>query len=126
MRTALTVSTRRVPMARCSLYSPIEMPTKRPLTWRCSYVVLVQGAGDSLHGLRELAAYLSTLGVAGCEVVILDSSPRLQFELNGRVLRWVGRHIAVSGGGLDIVRAAADYASCEKVIVADDDVRYTV
>ena len=100
------------------------MPTKHALDWRCSYVVLVQGAGDSLSGLRELAAYLSTLGVAGCEVVIFDCSPRLQFELNGRVLRWVGRHIAVSDG-FDVLRSASEVASCEKVIVAADDVRYT-
>lgn len=106
------------------------MRNKRPQDRRCSYVVLVQSATASASELRELASYFSTLGVAGCDVVILDPSPRLQFELNDRILRWVGRHVPVapehrSGGGIDVVRAASAYAVCEKVIVAAEDVRYT-
>ena len=99
---------------------------------RCSYVVLVENASASAEELRELATYLSMLGVAGCDVVILDASPRMQFELNARVLRWVGRHVAVRtehgapGGGVDLVRSAIGLAGCEKVIVAAEDVRYTV
>jgi hypothetical protein len=92
--------------------------------------VLVRKAAASTPELRDLAAYLSTLGVADCDVVILDPSPRLQFELNGRILRWVGRHVAVppehrAGSGIDVVRAASAYAACEKVIVAAEDIRYT-
>ncbi len=106
------------------------MATKRPQERRCSYVVVVQNAAASTGDLRELATYLSTLGVADCDVVVLDPSPRLQFELNGRILRWVGRHVAVRaehrvGSGIDVVRAASTYAACEKVIVAADDIRYT-
>jgi hypothetical protein len=106
------------------------MRNKRPQDRRCSYVVLVQSATASTGELRELASYFSTLGVAGCDVVILDPSPRLQFELNDRILRWVGRHVPVapehrSGGGIDVVRAASAHAACEKVIVAAEDVRYT-
>ena len=117
-------------MARVSLLFGVTMATRRPQDRRCSYVVLVQNAADSTTDLRELATYLSTVSVAGCEVVILDPSPRLQFECNGRVLRWVGRHTAVrpehcAGGGVDIVRAASAVAACEKVIVAAEDVRYT-
>jgi hypothetical protein len=106
------------------------MPTKRPQERRCSYVVLVRNAAAAASELRDLATYLSSLGVADCDVVILDPSPRLQFELNSRILRWVGRHVAVdpefrAGGGVDIVRAAAAHAACEKVIVAAEDIRYT-
>ena len=98
---------------------------------RCSYVVVVESASVSSGELRELAGYLSTVGVAGCDVVVLDPSPRLQFELNARVLRWVGRHVAVHpehrtpAGSIDVLRAAATLAACEKVIVAAEDVRYT-
>jgi hypothetical protein len=106
------------------------MRNNRPQDRRCSYVVLVQNATGSAGELRELAAYFSALGVAGCDVVILDPAPRLQFELNDRVLRWVGRHVTVrpeyrAGSHVDVVRAAAAYAACEKVIVAAEDVRYT-
>lgn len=81
--------------------------------------------------LRDLASSLSGLGVAGCDVVILDPSPAIAFDLHARVLRWVGRHVAVSSeyrlpdGAVDVVRAAAAHAACEKVIVATHDVRYT-
>jgi hypothetical protein len=98
---------------------------------RCSYVVVVGNSDASASELRDLASYLSTLGVAGCDVVVLDPSPRLQFELNARILRWVGRHVAVRPehrahtGSIDPVRSAATLAACEKVIVAAEDVRYT-
>ncbi len=107
------------------------MRTRNPQDRRCSYVVTVNSAATSSSELRDLANYLSTLGVAGCEVVILDASPRLQFDLNGRILRWVGKHVAVrpehrsTHGTLDLVRAAMHLASCEKVVVAVEDVRYT-
>lgn len=118
-------------MAHLSLLFGVTMRTSPQKERRCSYVVVVENAAASQGELRELANYLSTLGVAGCEVVILDRSPRLQFEVNGRVLRWVGRHVAARPehraptGALDLVRAAAAVASCEKVIVAAEDVRYT-
>ena len=113
-------------MARHSLLFADTMRDRTSQDRQCSYVVTI-GNGE----LRELASYLSTVGVAGCEVVILDPSPRLQFELNARVLRWVGRHVAVRPehrsptGAIDLVRAAAALAGCEKVIVAAEDVRYT-
>jgi hypothetical protein len=85
--------------------------------------VVVETATASTSELRDFAGYLSTLGVAGCDVIILDPSPRLQFERNARILRWVGRHIPM--GSDDLVRNAASIAECEKVIVATEDVRYT-
>ncbi len=107
------------------------MRNAQPQDRRCTYVIAVANAADSNGDLRELANYLSALGVSGCEVVILDASPRLQFDENSRILRWVGRHVAVRpehrsrSGALDLVRTAAALATCEKVIVAAEDVRYT-
>ena len=111
------------------LFAP--MRTRQTRERRCSYVVVAEQAATSAEELRQLANYLSTLGLAGVDVVVVDPSPRLQFELNARVLRWVGRHVAPRqehrspSGAIDVVRAAADLASCEKVIVAAEDVRYT-
>lgn len=98
---------------------------------RCSYVVVVESAAASMSDLRELANYLSTLSVTGCDVVVLDPSSRMFFDLNSRILRWVARHVPVraehctTAGTLDRLRAAASVAACEKVIVASEDVRYT-
>ena len=93
---------------------------------RCTYLVVIEESGD----LRELANYLSTLSLADCEVVVLDGSAHAMFEENRRVLRWVSRHVAVRPqhrsitGAVDPVRAALALASCEKIIVAGEQVRY--
>ena len=107
------------------------MRSKQVRERRCSYVVVPNHAAETPRDLRDLANYLSTLGLAGVEAIVIDPSPRLQYELNARVLRWVGRHLPVRqeylapGGSVDIVRTAVTVASCEKVIVAAEDVRYT-
>ena len=93
---------------------------------RCTYLIVIDGSGD----LRDLANYLSTLSLADCEVVVLDASPHAQFEQNRSVLRWVSRHVAVRPqhrgitGAIDPVRAGLAVASCEKIIVAGEQVRY--
>lgn len=98
---------------------------------RCSYVVVLDSPIASDDELRDLASHLSTLTLADCDVVILDRAPRAEFERHRRSLRWVGRHVAVRAehllpdGRIDAVRAAADFAACDKVIVATDDIRYT-
>lgn len=118
-------------MARCSLLFAATMRNRNGDDRRCSYVVVLESPTPSGGDLQELAHYLSSLSVAGCDVVVLDSAPRMIFELNGRILRWVGQHVAVRAehctpsGTLDRLRAAATLASCEKVIVASQDVRYT-
>jgi hypothetical protein len=87
-------------------------------------VVLEDGAEE----LPGLAAYLSTLAVAGCEAIVVDRTA--SFDENRRVLRWVARHVAPRprhcsfSGVIDPIRAAFDLASCEKVIVAAPEVRY--
>ncbi|HET7437398.1 MAG TPA: hypothetical protein VFN10_22020 [Thermoanaerobaculia bacterium] len=107
------------------------MRRKQPQERRCSYVVWLDRAIASPDELRDFSSYLSTVGLSDGDVVILDPSPRLQFEMQRQTLRWVGRHMSVppqyrlAGGGVDLVRAAAELAACEKVIVATSDVRYS-
>jgi len=91
---------------------------------RCSYVVILESARLEGRGLQELAGYLSELAVAGCDVVVLDAGTRPEYEMRTRVLRWVGRHLAMPPG-VDGFHAAAALATCEKVILAAADVRYT-
>jgi len=94
---------------------------------RCSYVVVHEDA-TAPHELQSFAAYLSSLAVAGCEVVIVDDSPH--FDRNRRIFRWVGRHVAALPrhrslrGAVDPVRAALDLASCEKIVVGNARVRH--
>jgi hypothetical protein len=108
------------------------MRHRTPQDRRCTYVVpLEDQAVASMDDLRLLSEYLSTLAVADCDVLILDAALAEQFERNRRVLRWVGRHVTLDrrdrtvSGALDPVRGAVAFAACEKVIVAEPDVRYT-
>jgi hypothetical protein len=102
---------------------------QRRARW-CTYAVAID-ARETGNDVAVLAAYLSTIGLAGCDVLVIDGSSASQFEANDRVLRWVGRHVAAPpryrqpGGDIDLVRAAVDLAACEKVIVAGPDTRCT-
>lgn len=95
---------------------------------RCSYLVVLETASGSSSELRELAVYLSNLAVSNFEVIVVDASDS---EENSRVLRWVSRYVPArpqhrsAFGAVDAVRAAVDLASCDKVIVADAQVRYS-
>ena len=106
------------------------MRHRNPHDCRCSYLVVIERDREAGGDLRDLAAYLSSLAVAGCEVVVVDASPASVFETNDRVLRWVSRHIAARprhrsfSGTIDVVRTAIDVSMCDKIIVAEENVRY--
>lgn len=89
---------------------------------RCSYLVVLENAARSEAELRDLAAYLSEIAVSNFEVIVVDGSARA--EQNRHILRWVGRHVIARSANVDAVRAAIDFCSCDKVIVADARVRY--
>jgi len=99
------------------------MRQNQPVERRCSYVVPIEQRTASIPEAQSLSAYLSTLNVAHCDVVILDSSPSEVYDQLHRVFRWVARHVAVPAGA-DPVRCAVELAGCEKVIVAQPEVRY--
>src|SRR5437870_936930 len=97
---------------------------------RCTYLVILENNQSPLTDLRELAEYLSFVSICDFDVVAVDGSPLPFFERNRRVLRWVARHIAARAqhrgisGAIDPVRAAIDVAGCERIIIADERVRY--
>jgi hypothetical protein len=106
------------------------MRHRNPQGRRCTYLVVIDSDREPLSDLRDFASYLSTLSVAGCEVVIVDGSSQATFDENDRIFRWVSQHVAARprqrnfGGTIDPVRAALDFGGCDKVIVAGPNVRY--
>jgi hypothetical protein len=106
------------------------MRHRNPQDRRCTYLVVLEHDSEPVEGLSDFAQYLSDLVVADCEVIVVDDSPAAVFDANARTLRWVARHVAARprhrnfSGCVDAVRAASEFASCEKVIVADARVRY--
>ena len=96
----------------------------------CSYLVPLDASATE-EDVRILASYLSTLRAAQCEVIVVDAADAAVFDERARVLRWVSRHVAAGsrnilpGGTIDVLQAAVDIASADKIIVAGIDSRYT-
>ena len=104
------------------------MRPKRPR--RCTYLVAADPAATD-DEIRSLASYLATLHDTECEVVVVDRTEGETFQTRQRTLRWVARHVAIGGlytlpnGEVDLLQAAVDIATCEKVIVAAPESRYS-
>ena len=107
------------------------MRHRSPGDRRCTYLVPLESASASTDDLRDFAAYLCKLAVSDFDVLIVDGSLPTALERNRQVLRWVGRHVLARpehlnpDGSIDPVRAATDLTACDKVIVADAQVRYS-
>jgi hypothetical protein len=106
------------------------MRHRNPQDLRCSYLVVIDDDGELPNDLRDFSFYLSTVAVAGCDVVVVDGSSDTAFDENDKSFRWVSRHVAPRprhqsfSGAIDPIRAAIDFANCDKVIIADQNVRY--
>jgi hypothetical protein len=77
------------------------------------------------------AAYFRGLTEAGCEVLVVDGSPPEVFGAHARAWEGACRHVAVSpkyrylNGKVNGVHTGVDLAACERIVLADDDIRYT-
>jgi hypothetical protein len=104
-----------------------EALTQRdPLTDEATYILPIRKPG--LEDLSELGEYLDGL-VGRLEVIVVDGSPPEVYEANAAF--WPScTHIApdparrVANGKVWGVLTGLDRAACDKVIIADEDVRY--
>jgi hypothetical protein len=78
-------------------------------------------------GIAELAAYLAEVA-KWAEVLVVDGSPDEIFARHAAALPAAVRHlrprIACRNGKVAGVLTGLEDASCERIIIADDDVRY--
>jgi hypothetical protein len=95
----------------------------------CSYLIPVRWQdGD---GRREMTEYLADLAAIGPEIIVVDGSPPPVFAANAEA--WRG-HVAVHvppdrshaclNGKVAGVHTAAALSTRERLVIADDDVRY--
>jgi hypothetical protein len=81
--------------------------------------------------IEDFARYFENLARAGCEVLVVDGSPPEVFEEHDSAWRGACRHVAVNpkytylNGKVNGVHTGVDLASCERIMLADDDIRYT-
>jgi hypothetical protein len=80
--------------------------------------------------IDELAAYLGSISVGLDEILVVDGSPAPLFERHAEALRAVARHmrphpdLAFAMGKVNGVVTGLRECACERVVIADDDVRY--
>jgi hypothetical protein len=80
--------------------------------------------------IEELANYLGLLGTEIDEMLVIDGSPAPLFERHARALRDIARHLPPHSdldfrmGKVNGVITGVREASCQRVVLADDDVRY--
>jgi hypothetical protein len=82
--------------------------------------------------IGELTSYLRALGEGGllAEVLVVDGSPPPLYESHAEALRGVATHLpphadlAFPMGKVNGVITGLRECSCERVVIADDDVRY--
>ena len=93
-----------------------------------SYILPVKAGAADRAG--ELAEYLGWLSVAVTEVIVVDASSADVFEKHNQAWTPGVQHVApfphlvTPMGKVGNVLTGVQLASCEKLIIADDDVRY--
>lgn len=95
--------------------------------FRLSYVLPFRSSGE--EDLDELTSYLEWLS-ARAELIIVDGSAPLAFQEHHACWKTLALHIPpridlqYANGKVNGVITGVERATCDKVIVADDDVRY--
>src|SRR5437764_614317 len=80
----------------------------------------------------QLAVYFRALNDAGCGVLVIDGSPAEVFQQHDEVWRSVCRHervdrsFAYLNDKVNGIHTGVRLAATEKIVLADDDIRYTV
>jgi hypothetical protein len=98
---------------------------------RCTYLLPIRRVRLSREEAERFAQYFRRLGRAGCEVLVVDGSPPEVFAGHAEAWRGACRHAAVDpqytylNGKVNGVHTGVGLAACERIILADDDIRYT-
>ena len=99
--------------------------------FRCTYLLPIRRVSADAAEAEVFARYFRRLTRSGCEVVVVDGSPPEVFGAHARAWEGVCRHVPVDprykylNGKVNGVHTGVDRASCEYVVLADDDIRYT-
>jgi hypothetical protein len=98
---------------------------------RCTYLLTIRRARfdeDEARGFRD---YFRLLAGAGCQVLVVDGSPSDVFAAHGEAWRGACVHEPVDpqykylNGKVNGIHTGVALAAHERIILADDDIRYT-
>jgi hypothetical protein len=100
-------------------------------TDRITYLLPIRRASFSADEACEFAAYFDVLTDAGCDVLVVDGSPVPVFDLHHEVWSRHARHERVDrrfnylNDKVNGIHTGVDLSPNERIILADDDIRYT-
>jgi hypothetical protein len=98
---------------------------------QCSFILPIRRVQHDPLEVEKLANYFILLRSAGCEVIVVDGSPAAVFDENKKSWQGFSRHVSPDpkytylNGKVNGVHTGIDLASCERIILADDDIRYS-
>ncbi|MDQ6861921.1 MAG: hypothetical protein M3032_12290, partial [Verrucomicrobiota bacterium] len=96
-----------------------------------TYLLPIRRATFVPDEAQQLADYFALLAKAGCELIVVDGSPAEVFAEHDRLWSSVCRHAEVDprfgylNDKVNGIHTGVELASNEKIILADDDIRYT-
>jgi hypothetical protein len=103
----------------------------QPKAEPCTYLLTIRRARFDAREAEGFRDYFGRLEAAGCEVLVVDGSPREVFDAQAEVWRGACRHSAVDprfkylNGKVNGIHTGVALAAHERIILADDDIRYT-
>ncbi|MEY2492959.1 MAG: hypothetical protein QOH24_1910, partial [Verrucomicrobiota bacterium] len=98
----------------------------------CTYLLPIRRNTFSGVEAEDFASYFRALGKAGCEILVVDGSPPAIFDAHHGIWSSTCRHQPVDArftylnGKVNGVRTGIEIAAYDKIIIADDDIRYNV
>ena len=107
----------------------IEIKSKQ--TAHCAYLLTIRRVHFDRAEAADFRNYFEMLTDAGCEVLVIDGSPPEVFAAHDDVWRGFCRHHKVNSqykylnGKVNGIHTGIESATQERVILADDDIRYT-
>ncbi len=97
----------------------------------CSYLLPIRRTTYSAPETEELRAYFLSLAPTGCELLVIDGSPDAVFQQHAQAWGKICRHLPVErrfgfrNDKVNGVHTGVAAAQGDKIILADDDIRYT-
>jgi hypothetical protein len=97
----------------------------------CTYLLPIRRTRFSATEAAEFAEYFRVLHGAGWDVLVVDGSPPPVFEQNHQAWSAICRHEPVDrcfgylNDKVNGIHTGVDLATTEKIILADDDIRYS-
>ena len=99
--------------------------------FQCTYLLPIRRLQSNYDEMVRFADYFALLRSAGCEVLVVDGSSATVFKEHHEAWASHARHVSPDpkytylNGKVNGVHTGVDLASCESIILADDDIRYS-